>query len=507
MWIMPVRGKYLVWAITACCCQGFLLLGYDQGVMSGIIGADNQFGKDFNHPDPAAQGTIVAIYDIGCVVGSLITFFFGEHFGRKRMICSGAIIMLIGTAILTSSTTRAQLYVRRIVTGIGNGFNSSSIPVYQSETCEGRMRGALVCLNSTVTIFGLVIAYWLDYGLSFVSGPIQWRLPIGFQATFALLLLIQASVLPDSPRWLLAHGRSDEATEVLARLSGSRVSVDAVEVLKQRREIETSIELESRGGPFKYAELFQRGKIGNFRRICLCIGINVMQVASLILHLFSYLAPVVYQNTMGLSRNLSLLLGGFTALTYLAASFIPLWTVDRYGRRVLLMTSATGLSLCFILASILLSIGTRPTAFGATAMVFIFQIFLGIGYLPIPWLYPAEISTTRIRARGSSISSAFNWLCVFIVVQITPPAIANISWRVFIIFAIFNALWVPLVYVFFPETKGLELEDIDHIFDNGGFTGGVWTSKGGRTVDRGIHEREMGGDDMVKVVDEHNEKL
>ena len=75
-------------------------------------------------------------------------------------------------------------------------------------------------------------------------------------------------------------------------------------------------------------------------------------------------------------------------------------------------------------------------------------------------------------------------MCVFAVVEMTPPAIANISWRVFIIFAVFNALWVPLVYAFFPETKGLELEDVDHIFEKGGFTGGVWTSPGGRTVER-----------------------
>ena len=82
-----------------------------------------------------------------------------------------------------------------------------------------------------------------------------------------------------------------------------------------------------------------------------------------------------------------------------------------------------------------------------------------------------QITTTRIRARGSAISSFFNWMCVFAVVEMTPPAIANIGWRVFIIFAVFNALWVPLVYAFFPETKGLELEDVDHIFEKGGVIG------------------------------------
>lgn len=85
-------------------------------------------------------------------------------------------------------------------------------------------------------------------------------------------------------------------------------------------------------------------------------------------------------------------------------------------------------------------------------------------------------------------------MCVFTVVQITPIAIGNIGWRTFIIFAVFNALWVPLVYAFFPETNGLELEDIDHLFDKGGITGGVWTSKGGRTVEHGFHDEQVGLD-------------
>ncbi|KAK7439071.1 hypothetical protein VKT23_017777 [Stygiomarasmius scandens] len=524
MWLMPVRGKYMVWAITgalssvllyySCANLNFInkhvavkvsyflvmtkvrlcfrnkirIIQQDEGVMSGIIGADNQFGMDFGNPNPTDQGTIVAIYDIGCAVGSLIVFLWGEAIGRKRMIMAGASTMLVGTAILTSSTTRAQLYVGRIVTGIGNGFNSSSIPVYQSETCSGKIRGRLVCLNSTVTIIGLVIAYWLDYGMSFVPGPAQWRLPIGFQAVFALCLLLQGMVLPDSPRWLMAHGHIEEAERVIAILE-DKDDVNHPDVLRVKREIEISLEQESAGGPFRYRELLQGGPIGNFRRICLCIGINVMQQFTGS-NMINYLAPIVYQNTMGLSRNLSLILGGFTSVTYMFASFIPLWTVDRFGRRPLLMISAAGLSTCFIIAAILLSTGSKPAAFGATAMVFIFQIFLGIGFLPIPWLYPAEISTTRIRARGSSISSFFNWMCVFAVVEMTPPAIANISWRVFIIFAVFNALWVPIVYFFFPETRGLELEAIDHIFEKGGITGGVYGSKGGRTTENMTLEQQ-----------------
>jgi hypothetical protein len=125
--------------------------------------------------------------------------------------------------------------------------------------------------------------------------------------------------------------------------------------------------------------------------------------------MINYYSPVVYANTMGLSRNLSLILGGCTSLTYLAASFIPLWTVEKFGRRALLMSSAAGLCFCFSMVSILLSIGTRSTAYAATAFVFIFQIFLGIGWLPIPWFYPSEVTTTRIRSKGQALGAFVNW--------------------------------------------------------------------------------------------------
>ena len=96
-------------------------------------------------------------------------------------------------------------------------------------------------------------------------------------------------------------------------------------------------------------------------------------------------------------------------------------------------------------------------------------------------------------------------MCVFAVVEMTPPAIANIGWRVFVIFAIFNALWVPLVYAFFPETKGLELEDVDHIFEKGGVTGGVWSSPGGRTVERRRIARDVESAERGRKITESKE--
>ena len=150
----------MIIAITLASCQAFLLLGFDQGVMAGIIGADNRFGRDFNNPDADMQGNITALYDIGCVLGSIVAYFVAERLGRRTMLIAGGSIMIIGTAILASSFTVAQLIVGRIVTGVGNGMNSSTAPVYQSELSPASYRGALLTLQGTVTILGVVIAYW-----------------------------------------------------------------------------------------------------------------------------------------------------------------------------------------------------------------------------------------------------------------------------------------------------------------------------------------------------------
>lgn len=160
LWKHNFRGKPLVAAITMATCQAFLLLGFDQGVMAGIIGANNRFGRDFNNPDAGMQGNIVALYDIGCVVGSIACYFVGERLGRRTMLMAGGAIMVVGTTILSSSYSLSQLIAGRIITGIGNGMNSSTAPIYQSECSPSRIRGALLTLQGTVTILGVVIAYW-----------------------------------------------------------------------------------------------------------------------------------------------------------------------------------------------------------------------------------------------------------------------------------------------------------------------------------------------------------
>ncbi|OQD82797.1 hypothetical protein PENANT_c019G03980 [Penicillium antarcticum] len=330
------------------------------GVMSGLVGADNQFGMTFNNPDSTMQGLLTSIYDIGCAIGCLLSLVIGHQFGRRKMIMAGGSIMIIGTVILGSSYTTAQFLVGRVVTGLGNGINSSTAPAYQSELARPEMRGMLLSAQGT-------------------------RFPISFQAFFAIFLVLQMIPLPDSPRWLCEQDRSDEAASVLARLQMDQPANQSHPgVVHLRRQTETSIEIESAGGPFEYKELWSGGQMGNLRRMILAAVVNIQQQFTGS-NMINYYAPIVYQNAMHLSRNLSLILGGCTSLTYLVGSIIPLWSMDKFGRRASLMFSAAGLCFCFVMTAILLSIGTTSCAYAATVFVFIFQLFLGIGYLPVPW--------------------------------------------------------------------------------------------------------------------------
>lgn len=140
------------------------------------------------------------------------------------------------------------------------------------------LRGRLLSAQGTVTILGLCIAYWLDYGLSFVNSSVQWRFPISFQAFFAVCLVLQMFPLPDTPRWLCEQDRSDEAGVILARLQLDQPADESTpEVVVLRRQIETAIEMESAGGPFKYKELLTGGKVQNLRRMILAGLVNVQQ--------------------------------------------------------------------------------------------------------------------------------------------------------------------------------------------------------------------------------------
>ncbi|RHZ70696.1 hypothetical protein CDV55_101537 [Aspergillus turcosus] len=478
-----ISGRPLVILITLACSTSFMLFGYDQGVLSGIIGADNQFGKDFDHPDANTQGLIVSVYQLGNVAGSIGVFFIGDYLGRRKSIIYATIIMLIGAILQTGSVNRPMMYAARVITGIGNGANTSTVPVWQAETSTAGERGKLVAVDTCLIIFGILIAYWMDYGFAMVSGPAQWRFPIAFQMVFIIILLFFTAILPESPRWLHKKGRHAEGDAVIARLIGKNVPESDPRVVELSTEIVKSIELESADGPFKMKELFQGGKLQNFRRMCICFAVDAFQQLGGIC-VITYYLPTVLSGSVGMSRHMSLLMAGIITTEYFIASVIQIFLVNYFRRRTLMFLSSAGEIITMAILAGCVWDGRHAAGIAAVVMIFGYNTFYAFGWLTVPFVYPAEITTLRLRAKGAAIASVGAWIIEFMVVQITPYCVQHIGYKTYIVFAVLNAgIIVPVTYCFFPETAGMRLEDIDHIFEAGGITGGV-LSKSGRAIDR-----------------------
>ncbi|KAH6659889.1 MFS sugar transporter-like protein [Truncatella angustata] len=468
-----ITGRPLHWAITATAGCGFLLFGYDQGVMSGLltgIAFTGQFPEINTNAgaggSASLQGTVVAIYEIGCFFGSILALLFGEKIGRRKTIMAGCLILCIGGALQASAYNIAHLIVGRIVAGFGNGLNTSTIPVWHSELMMAHKRGKGLSIELAINIFGVMTAYWVDYGMSYVNNASQFRFPLALQCVFALLTFLFIIPLPESPRWLIARDRHEEARKTLKDLLAKQTSTaDGIEfVNREMAEIQHAIHEEREAAQGNsYKALLRNGEQKFFYRTMLGIGGQFMQQLSGI-NLITYYAPSIFQNSVGLSHDLSLLLAGFNGVAYFVSSLIPIWVIDRLGRRKLMLFAAAGQGCCMAILAGTVHNGTAPAGYVATVMLFLFNFFFAVGLLAIPWLLPAEYAPLAIRQRAAALASASNWIFTFLVVEITPISISSIGWRTYVYFCVFNFCFLPLIYFLYPETQNLTLEQIDKLF-------------------------------------------
>lgn len=197
----------------------------------------------------------------------------------------GCTVLCIGAAIQTASFGIPQLIVGRIITGLGTGMNTSTVPVWHSETTKAHNRGQALGIELATTIFGVMISYWIDYGMSYVTSPAQFRLPIALQIVFAIGTVILILFCPESPRWLLKHGREDQALAVLDQLSIHSDDVRAAQVDAELLEIKSALAAEEAaivrnkdGVPLSAVRAcFTNGKERYFHRVMLGVGSQFMQ--------------------------------------------------------------------------------------------------------------------------------------------------------------------------------------------------------------------------------------
>lgn len=356
----------------------------------------------------------------------------------------------------------------RFFAGLGIGGLTVLAPLYQSEIAHPSIRGRLTTLQQFFLGIGALLASFVVYGCTrnHYGSEFEWRFPLALQLAPAVPLACLILLFPESPRWLVAQGRHDEARRSLARLHASGDEND-VFVLSQLAEIKVAVDLEKKVSA-KWSrfvtdkQAFRKVMIG----IILQFSVQMTGVSAL-----QYFSPAIFKG-FGFGTEQTLLLQSINSIIAIIGEITCIVFVDKLGRRLPLISCNIAVGTTFIIVIILQAL-FPPTDAGAfnvgagrtfVAMTWIFNFFFSAGIGPLSFAIPVEIFNTDLRAKGSALAAMSCWISNFMVGQITPKALENSQWRFYLLFAICGFTNALTFWAILPETKGRTLEEMDMYF-------------------------------------------
>ncbi|KIW16519.1 hypothetical protein PV08_06574 [Exophiala spinifera] len=464
-----LEGHALGLLVSCVGAVAFLLQGYDQAVVNGLLTLPTwemrfpsiNTSADKSQSRSVLQGTIVALYEVGCSVGALSCCFLGDFLGRRKTIFLAACIIIIGVIIQATPFSLGQLIPARIITGLGVGAFTATVPMWVTECSKAHNRGRLVMMEGCFAIGGVCFATWLDFGFYFVkNNSVNWRFPIAFQLVFALIVLSLIFYLPESPRWLIKQDDYEGAMDSLSRLEG--LPRDSRLIAHEISTIKASIDAEhvgTSGNPFATT------RNRHLHRTLLAMAVNMLAQMTGV-NIVTFYSNTIFQNILGYSPVLSRVISGCLQIWQFLCATLAMFLVDRIGRRKLLLIGSFGMiiSQSGLAALTKYAPGDKRVA-GATLLFdFMSLFFFPIGLFLIPFMYAAEISPLRIRAKVTAMSASTNWIFNFLLAEVTPLGFDNLGWKYYLVYVCTSSLAFAVFFLFCPETKERPLEDIDEIF-------------------------------------------
>lgn len=336
------------------------------------------------------------------MVRALSTISVANWLGRRRSLAVYAGITCIGLVLQASAFSLGQLIVGRIASGIGVGGVNSIVPVWQSETTNPKSRGKNVIVSGTFVASGIALAAWVNFGLSYdQSSSLCWRLSLAMPHLFAIPLLFTPFLFPESPRWLVQRGDLDSAKRAFAVIKGTSPEDD--EVVAAVEQIRLSVgDASEKRAPF--LKLLRDTHQRNAFRVALAFFVNFaaqMTGANAV----TYYAATIFRESLGFAPHSASLLAACVLTWKIFAAVFAFLSVDRVGRRPLLIFSAAGMSVSIVgLAACVSQIDvSRGAGDVAVFFLFLFMAFFPLGFLGANFLYAAEISTQELRVHLSAI--------------------------------------------------------------------------------------------------------
>lgn len=421
-----------------------LMFGLDIGVISGAL---KFIGQTF-HASDVAKEWVVSSMMIGAAVGAVGAGFLSYRLGRKVSLILAAILFIAGSLFCAFAWSLPSLIVARLVLGVAIGIATFTAPLYIAEIAPMEKRGSMVSSYQLMITVGILLAFVSDSLLSY-SGA--WRWMLGIVAVPGLLFLGGVTLLPQSPRWLMMRGRTDEARETLCRLrSNDR------EAHQEILDIEEQISRPQAGWALLKAN-------PNFRR-SLGLGLLLQAVQQFTgINVVMYYAPRIFE-AVGFGAEAQTWGTAIVGLMNVLATFVAIGTVDRLGRRPVLIVGFSVMTLSLLLLGLLLAAGTNDLTMQliAVAMLLTFITGFAMSAGPLIWTLCSEIQPTRGRDLGVSASTFMNWAANFVVGLTFLSLLNGIgTGPTFWLYAALNALFIAMTLWLVPETKGVSLETIE----------------------------------------------
>lgn len=457
---------------------GGFVFGFDTGTISGFVnmsdylerfGELNADGEYFL--SNVRTGLIVAIFNVGCAVGGIFLSKIADVYGRRIGLMFSMIIYVVGIIVQISASDKwYQIVVGRAIAGLAVGTVSVLSPLFIGESAPKTLRGTLVCCFQLCITLGIFLGYCTTYGTKTYTDSRQWRIPLGLCFVWAIMLVIGMVCMPESPRYLVVKNKIEEAKKSIGR--SNKVSPEDPAVYTEVQLIQAGIERESLAGSASWTELVT-GKPRILRRVIMGIMLQSLQQLTGDNYFFYYGTTIFQAVGMTDSFQTSIVLG----VVNFASTFLGIYTIERFGRRLCLLTGSVCMFVCFIIYSILgvtnlyIDGYDGPTSVPTgDAMIFITTLYIfffastwaGGVYCIVSETYPL-----RIRSKAMSVATAANWIWGFLISFFTPFITSAIHFYYGFVFTGCLLFSFFYVYFFVVETKGLTLEEVDELYAQG----------------------------------------
>jgi len=424
---------------TVVAALGGLLFGFDTVVISGA----NDTLKALFHLTGMSLGVTVASAIVGTVIGSMIAGIPGEKYGRRDSLRILAVLYLISAIGCALAPTWFLLLVSRIIGGLAIGGSSVLGPMYIAEIAPAKYRGRLVGLFQFNVVFGILLAFLSNYVIgTFNLGATEWRWKLGVAAIPAAFFLVMLFNIPRSPRWLAKKGRLDEAREVL-RITGEEKYEQELE------DIVASIDAEHHAGESLFKKTYAYP-------IFLAVSVAMFNQLSGINAILYYLNTIFAQ--AGFSKVSSDLQAVAIGATNLIFTMFAMTLIDKVGRKKLLLIGAVGTALCLAGVSYVFLSHSHQSLLVWLLVAYI--AFFAFSQGAVIWVYIGEVFPNRVRAAGQSLGSLTHWFMAGLITFGFPQVAEKSGGYPFVFFAVMMAVQFFVVLAWYPETKGITLEDM-----------------------------------------------